>query len=83
MWQGLLLFGLLTAGLLCYPRRPRIAGALLVVLGTLSFLLAFQNEARLGALSGLICVGLGASYLIKYRKPDVRAKHVEYWTAKA
>jgi hypothetical protein len=28
-------------------------------------------------------MGLGTWYLIKYRNRDVRAKHVEYWTAKA
>ena len=38
----------------------------------------------LGAISaGAFFVGLGVIYLFKYRKPDVRAKHVEYWTAKA
>jgi len=28
-------------------------------------------------------IGIGTWYFIKYRNPDVRAKHVEYWTAKA
>jgi hypothetical protein len=51
--------------------------------GMLSLIRAFQYDARLAGLSGLFSIGLGASYLIKYRKPDVRAKHVEYWTAKA
>jgi hypothetical protein len=83
MWPGILWFALLAAAMLCYPRRPRTAGALWIMLGALSLAQAWMRGAWLGGLSGLFCAGLGAWYLVKYRKPDVRAKHVEYWTAEA
>ena len=53
------------------------------MLGALSLRQAWLHNARLGGLSGIFVVGMGVRYLVKYRKPDVRAKHVEYWTAKA
>ena len=85
MWTGLLWFALLAAAGLCYPRRPRMAGILWITLGVLSLTLNLQRnpDSSLGTTPGLFMVGMGAWYLIKYRNPDVRAKHVEYWTAKA
>jgi hypothetical protein len=83
MWPGLLWFALLTAAMLCYPRRPRTAGALWITLGLMSMVLSFLHGAGLAKFSGLFFVGLGVCYLVKYRKPEVREKHVDYWTAKA
>jgi hypothetical protein len=83
MVAGFLWFALLTAAMLCYPRRPRVAGLLWIALGTLSLLQSYTQSARLGATSGLFFIGLGIWYLVKYRDAIVRAKHVEYWTAKA
>jgi hypothetical protein len=55
------------------------------MLGALSLAINLQRNAQswLGPISGLFMIGMGTWYLIKYRKADVRAKHVEYWTAKA
>ena len=69
--------------MLCYPRRPRIAGLLWMTLGSLSLLQSYIHNARLGATSGVLFIGLGIWYLVKYRDAMVRAKHVEYWTARA
>jgi hypothetical protein len=76
-----------------------LAGTLWIVLGALSLALAVERNGEssfsaammvdrngdnwLGPISGLFMIGMGAWYLTKYRKPDVRAKHVKYWTAKA
>ena len=85
MWTGLLCFGLLTVGLLCYPRRPRTTGIFMVALGILSILLQIQQgpPTLLSSVSGGFFIVMGVSYLVKYRHADVRARHVEYWTAKA
>lgn len=85
MWPGILWFAWLTAAMLCYPRRPRTAGMLWIMLGVLSLTLNLQRNASiwLGLLPGVFMIGMGTWYLIKYRNRDVRAKHVEYWTAKA
>ncbi|OLE85152.1 MAG: hypothetical protein AUF76_01520 [Acidobacteria bacterium 13_1_20CM_2_65_9] len=42
MWTGLFWFALLAAAGLCYPRRPRTAGALFIGLGFLSPFLSTQ-----------------------------------------
>src|SRR5688572_18689249 len=85
LWTGLLWFALLAAAGLCYPRRPRTAGAFFIMLGVLSAALSFRGGAGLGAATfvGLIWFSLGLSWLMRFRNPDIRAKHVEYWTAKA
>jgi hypothetical protein len=85
MWTGLLWFALLAAAGLSYPRRPRIAGALWIMLGVLSLTMNLQRNADswLAPTPGLFMIGIGTWYLINYRNPHVRAKHVEYWTAKA
>lgn len=50
----------------------------------LVFTISGYPGSVLGAISaGAFFVGLGVIYLFKYREPEVRAKHVEYWTAKA
>ena len=84
MWTGLLWIAILAVAGLIYPRRPHITAALFVVLGALSIILAFthNSENNLGAVAGAFWIGLGVWYLVKYRTPDARAKHVEYWTAK-
>jgi hypothetical protein len=85
MWTGLLWFALLAAAMLCYPRRPRVAGMLWIMLGGLSLTMnVLRNPSSWsGPIAGLFMIGMGIRYLIKYRDRDVRAKHVEYWTAKA
>jgi hypothetical protein len=84
MWPGMLWFGLLAAAMLCYPRRPRTAGMLWIMLGVLSLALNPQrNSMWFGLLPGVFMIGMGSWYLVKYRNRDVREKHVEYWTAKA
>jgi hypothetical protein len=57
--------------------------ALWIMLGTLSIVQSYSYGARLAGLSGMFCIGIGIWYLLKYRDPEIRAKHVEYWTAKA
>jgi hypothetical protein len=61
------------------------AGVLFVATGILAIFLALTRNQGNGsiAIPGAFWIGLGVWYLVKYRKPDVRAKHVEYWTAKA
>ena len=85
MWPSFLWIVLLAVAGLCYPRRPRTAGALFLALGALSILMQFTHNAGngLAALAGVFWIGLGVWYVVKFRNPDVRAKHVEYWTAKA
>jgi uncharacterized membrane protein HdeD (DUF308 family) len=82
---GILWFALLTAAGLCYPRRPRTAGMLWIMLGVLSLILNLQHgPARwLAQVPGILWIVLGIWYLVKYMNPEVRSKHVEYWTAKA
>jgi hypothetical protein len=84
MWPGILWFALLAAAMLFYPRRPRMSGILWIMLGALSFALNVQRNAMwFGLLPGIFMISMGIWYLIKHRSADVRAKHVEYWTAKA
>jgi hypothetical protein len=85
MWTGLLWIALLAAAGLYYPRRPRLAGTFFIMLGALSAVLAFRAGAGSGTTTfvGLTWGSLGLSWLMRFRNPDVRAKHVEYWTAKA
>jgi hypothetical protein len=85
MWSGLLWFALLTAAGLVYPRRPRTAGILFMMLGALSIVLGQPQRSgyQWGVIAGVFWIALGAWQLIKYRNPNVRAKHIEYWTAKA
>jgi hypothetical protein len=81
----LLWIALLTAAGLCYPRWPRTSAVLFLVLGVLSVVLIFLGNSGNGLIvgPGLFWIGLGVWYLVKFRSPDARAKHVEYWTAKA
>jgi hypothetical protein len=85
MWSGLLWFGLLTAGMLAYPRRPRIAGVLWIALGVLTAAFNLQRSPGnpRGLVGGAFMIAMGLWHLLRYRRADVRAKHVEYWTAKA
>ncbi len=85
MWPFLLWIAILAVAGLIYPRRPRTTAALFVVLGALSITLVFTHHEgnNLGAVAGAFWIGLGVWYLVKYRTPEARAKHVEYWTAKA
>jgi hypothetical protein len=85
MWPFLLWIAILAVAGLIYPRRPRTTAALFVVLGVLSIVLVFTHNQgnNLGGAAGVFWIGLGIWYLVKYRTPDARAKHIEYWTEKA
>jgi hypothetical protein len=58
---------------------------LFIVLGALSLVptRVQSSGSGLGAIVAVFWIGLGAWQLVKYHNPDVRAKHIEYWTAKA
>jgi hypothetical protein len=64
---------------------PRTAGSLFVATGIVAIVLTLtRNQGNaLIAFPGVFWIGLGIWYLVKFRSPDVRAKHIEYWTAKA
>ena len=61
MWAGLAWFALLAAAGLCYPRRPRTAGALWIMLGVLSVTMSVERNAgwTFGSTSGLFMIGMG------------------------
>ena len=84
MWASLLWIVIIGIAGFCYPRRPRTTAALFVVLGALSIILVFTNHSdnNFGAVAGVFWIGLGVWYLLKFRTPHARAKHVDYWTAK-
>jgi hypothetical protein len=80
--------GLLAAAGLCFPRRPRLAGLLFVVLGVWSIVLRFVSLSSAGPASigvalgaGVVWFAVGLRQLLKYRDPDARAAHVRQWTA--
>jgi hypothetical protein len=84
MLTGALWFALITAAGLCYPRRPRTAAVLFIAVGALS-LVPSRVQSSGSGLAEIIAafwIGLGAWQLVKYHNPSVRAKHIEYWTAK-
>jgi hypothetical protein len=85
MWTFFLWIVLLCGAGLCYPRRPRTAGGLFIATGVLAIVLTLTNNNGNGLITGpaVFWIVLGVWYLVKYRSPDARAKHVEYWTAKA
>ena len=85
MWPLVLWLAILAAAGLCYPRRPRTAGVLFIGLGVLSLVMGFLASPGnwLAPAGGVFLIGLGMSYIVKYRRPELRAKHVEYWTAKS
>jgi hypothetical protein len=76
---------LLLAAALLYPRKPQMAGGLFFLLGMVTVALRLQQNPGIGlaTLSGAFWMVLGASYLAKFRTPEARAKHIEYWTAKS
>jgi hypothetical protein len=77
---GWLWFVVFAAAGLCYPRQPRLTGILFVVLSVFPLV---GNGNPLAIASGGYCITQGLWLLYKFRDPDVRAKHVAYWTAKA
>ena len=85
MWAGLLWFALLTAAGLCYPRRPRTTALLFIALGAISLIPSRvqSSGSGLGEFIAAFWIALGVWQLVKYRSPNARAKHIEYWTAKA
>jgi hypothetical protein len=81
---------LLTAACLVYPRRPRTAAVLTVLLGvwTVAARLLQWNQLRSpigfwpAMALGAFWVGLGLAGLVKFRHASARTAHVGYWTAK-
>lgn len=78
--ERVLWFARLAAAMLCYPRRPRTAGTLWIMLGVLSLtrIVPRDSNSWSGPISGMFMIAMGTWYLVKYRRPDIRAKHVEY-----
>jgi hypothetical protein len=82
---------LLTAGGLLYPRRPRLAGLMLVLLGLWTIPLGTYNWAggRTGTsvwAAGWLAVcwcAVGLAWIIRFSNAKARAEHIGYWTAKA
>ncbi len=81
---------LLTAACLVYPRRPRTAAILTVLLGVWTIVVRLlhwnQPRSQIGfwagiALGGFWCA-LGVAGLVKFRTPASRDSHIGYWTAK-
>lgn len=85
MWSGLLWIVLIAAAGFCYPRRPRTSAALFLAVGVLSVFLMFTHNRgnNLAVVAGPGWIALGVWYLVKFRTPEARAKHVAYWTEKA
>ena len=80
---------LLTAACLVYPRRPRTAATLTVLLGVWTIVARVmgwnQPRSPIGfwpaiALGAFWC-GLGLVGLVKFRTEQARREHVGYWTA--
>jgi hypothetical protein len=81
---------LLTAACLVYPRRPRTAALLTVMLGVWTVVARLlqwsQPRSPIGfwpamALGAFWCA-LGVTGLVKFRRASARAAHIGYWTAK-
>ena len=71
MWTGLLWFAVLAAAVLCYPRRPRTAGTLWIILGALSVATRFTRDAgsSFAQMRGLFMIGMGTWYLVRIPQP--------------
>jgi hypothetical protein len=75
--------GLMGAGALCYPRRPRATGVLFIVAG--GFMFALWAAGAIGdapPIAALTSAALGLGNLWRFRDPTVRAEHVAEWTGK-
>jgi hypothetical protein len=76
--------GLMTAGALCYPRRPRAGGVLFVAAG--GFMCAVWATGAIGdapPIAAVTSAALGLGNLWRFRDATVRAAHVAEWTGKA
>jgi hypothetical protein len=87
MWGFVCWFGILAVAGLCYPRRPRTSGTVFILLGVWSLILQLTARTPVSVLHAFwfaaLWFGLGVSYLIRFRDPLVRAKHVAHWTTKS
>jgi hypothetical protein len=91
VWPAIVWIVLLTAAFLCYPRRPRSAGTLMILVGAWTLLLKYMNWGNGRVTTGVwtaawvavFWLAVGLFWTVKFRDPDVRAAHVDYWTAKS
>ena len=73
--------GMMGAGALCYPRRPRLAGVLF--LAAAAFMFSVWTFGAIGdalPLPAITSAALGVSNLWRFRDPVHRAAHVAEWT---
>jgi hypothetical protein len=81
---------LLTAGGLLYPRRPRLAGLMLMLLGLWTIPLGRYNwgGGRTGtsvwsaAWLAICWCAIGLAWIIRFSNAKRRADHIGYWTEK-
>jgi hypothetical protein len=70
---------LLTAALLVYPRRPRVAGTLVALMGGWTFLLRYLQWNNDRVTTGFWT----AWWIVRFSNAERRASHIAYWTAKS
>jgi hypothetical protein len=81
---------LLTAALLVYPRRPRVAGTLVALMGAWTFLLRYLPWTNQRVTAGFwttwwmaaFWLAWGLVWIVRFSSPARRASHIAYWTAK-
>jgi hypothetical protein len=72
------------AGGLCYPRWPRAAGVLFLMLGAFMFFVwAAGVIGDAPPVNAAAPAALGLATLLRFRNPAIRAAHVAEWTGKA
>ncbi len=82
---------LLTAALLVYPRRPRVAGTLVALMGGWTFLLRYLQWTNDRVTTGFwtawwmaaFWLVWGFVWIVRFSNAERRASHIAYWTAKS
>ena len=82
---------LLTAALLVYPRRPRTAGVLILLMGVWTFALRYFPWTSQRVTAGYwtawwmaaFWIVWGLIWIVRFSSATRRAAHIGYWTAKA
>jgi hypothetical protein len=87
MWFGPIYLVLIGVGGLCYPRRPRATGIVFMVLGA-SLLTAWTAGAISGNRDNILFaaaswIGLGGSFIRRFRTDARRRSHRAAWTGSA